>query len=137
MLDTKKIATIDKNTDIIIGGVHEADDSINKALVLVNDLRSEYGYSRGTKPNNKVPEKLNWPTYGGEDTDIHNSFIWICHYEKIMLKLDMIEDYLLRGADGTAAATEGVNNVNRAAGLTLTSIIENLENEETAEQGEV
>lgn len=132
MLDAEKLATIDQNTDIIIGGVHDADDSINKALELVTDLKSKYGFSYGTKPNNKVTDKLNWPMYAGEDTDIHNSFIWICHYEKIMLKLDMIEDYLLRGSDGTAAVMKGADNVNRAAGLTLTAYIESLEKKEKA-----
>lgn len=129
MLEAEKLAAIDKNTDIIIGSVSETEDSIKKALELVGDLRSKYSFTAFTKPNNEVPKKLNWPVYCGADDDIHNSSIWICHYEKIMLKLDMIEDYLIKGADRTAEAYEAVTGINRATGLTLTAYIESLEKE--------
>jgi len=133
MLDAEKLKKISENTDIIENGVNDADDSIIKALELLNDLKSKYAFTPFSDPSSEVSGEVNRPTPMGTNTGADSAFVWTSHYKKIMLKLDMIEDYLLKGARGTAAVFNGMNGVNRAAGLTLTSYLEGLEKVEAAQ----
>lgn len=125
MLDEKKVSEIDNNAEILTDNVAEMSDSLKKALDLVTDLRSKYEFHAQARPSNKVPKKLDWPLYSGQDDDIHNSFTWICHYETIMIKLNMIEDYLIKGAKCSNESYKALNGISGATGSSLMSFIEN------------
>ena len=81
------------------GSLNDIEDAAAKASVLIEDLKSDYAFL----PPTSLPCHDNIREYrrlaaAGEWS--HNQPIianfekWICHYEKVMIKIEMINDYL-------------------------------------------
>ena len=117
MSEVERLALIDNKTTILMDRIGEADDGVKKALLLINDLRERYDFSIGARPSKDLPGKLKIACDPDSNDAMHNAMVWTCHYETIMLRLDMIEDFLINSAKGAAAAEAATNEIIDASGF--------------------
>lgn len=84
------------------------EDSILKINDLVTGLRDRYEFSAGERPTRETLSKPNILAGLAED-EASNTRVWICHYETIMRRLDMIDDYVITCSKVVSAAIKSVN----------------------------
>jgi len=87
------------DTDTVRDPLTVIDDAAEKVEYLINDIKSEYAFRYDQEPSHDVLERFYTAVKEGkrfhDDSILANCERWICHYHSIMLRVDMLEDYMI------------------------------------------
>lgn len=105
----------DIDTDTVRDPLTVIDDAAEKASYLINDIKSEYAFRHDQEPSHDILERFYAAIREGkrfhDDTILSNCETWICHYHSVMLRVDMLEDYMTIVRARTKAAQTALDAI--------------------------
>jgi len=85
-----------ENIDEIMDKLADINDGNIKIQELITMIKDQYQFATCAEPSLEGAKNIQESRVPGLDETADNTFMWVCHYKRIMRLVDMVDDYTNR-----------------------------------------